>query len=158
MEGIEESLIPHIKDATWPDWFFPEVAKLGVNGLLIKDFGAPGFSSLEAGSIIFEMAKIDGSCAMSFLVQNCLGMAVVDALGDEAQRARILPDLIKFDKNISFGLTEPTNGSDASNLTTTALKVKGGYRVNGRKRWIGNATFADYIIVWARNEQEDNKV
>lgn len=68
MEGIEESLIPHIKDATWPDWFFPEVSKLGVNGLLIKDFGAPGFSTIEAGSIIFEMAKIDGSCAMSFLV------------------------------------------------------------------------------------------
>lgn len=50
-------------------------------------------------------------------------MAVVDALGDEAQRARFLPDLIKLDKIISFGLTEPTNGSDASNLTTTALKV-----------------------------------
>ena len=95
---------------------------------------------------------------MSFLVHNCLGMAVVDALGDDEQRARLLPDMISLDKTICFGLTEPTNGSDASNLRTTAQKVEGGYRLNGRKRWIGNATFADYIIVWARNEGEDNKV
>lgn len=113
---MEERLIPHINATTWPEWVFPEIKKLDVNGLLIKDFGAPGLNTLEAGSIIFEMAKIDGSVAMSFLVQNCLGMAVVDHLGDEAQRAKLLPDLISLDKNISFGLTEPTNGSDASNL------------------------------------------
>ena len=113
---MEERFIPHINNATWPDWVFPEIAKLNVNGLLIKDFGGPGMTTLEAGSINFEMAKIDGSVAMSFLVQNCLGMAVVDALGDDEQRARILPDCIKLDKTICFGLTEPTNGSDASNL------------------------------------------
>ena len=157
-EGMEDRLIPHVKACTWPDWVFPEIARLGVNGLQIKDFGGPGLSTLEASSINFELAKIDGSVAMSFLVQNCLGMAVVDALGDDDQRARLLPDLIRLDKTISFGLTEPTNGSDASNLRTTAQKVEGGYRLNGMKRWIGNATFADYIIVWARNEGEDNKV
>ena len=113
---MEERFIPHIKNATWPDWVFPEIAKLNVNGLQIKDFGGPGMTTLEAGTIIFEMAKIDGSVAMSFLVHNCLGMAVVDALGDDEQRARILPDCIKLDKTICFGLTEPSNGSDASNL------------------------------------------
>ena len=116
MEQMEERFIPHINNATWPDWVFPEIAKLNVNGLQIKDFGGPGMTTLAAGSICFEMAKIDGSVAMSFLVHNCLGMAVVDALGDDEQRARILPDCIKFDKTICFGLTEPTNGSDASNL------------------------------------------
>ena len=129
-----------------------------MNGLTIKDFGGPGLTTLEASSIVYEMSKIDGSIAMAFLVQNCLGTAVVDALGDEEQRARILPDCIKLDKTICFGLTEPTNGSDASNLQTTAKKVNGGYRLNGMKRWIGNATFADYIIVWARNAEEGNKV
>eukprot|EP00354_Favella_ehrenbergii_P008945 CAMPEP_0170463188 /NCGR_PEP_ID=MMETSP0123-20130129/8400_1 /TAXON_ID=182087 /ORGANISM="Favella ehrenbergii, Strain Fehren 1" /LENGTH=130 /DNA_ID=CAMNT_0010728571 /DNA_START=325 /DNA_END=717 /DNA_ORIENTATION=+ len=104
------------------------------------------------------MAKIDGSVAMSFLVQNCLGMAVVDHLGDDEQRAKMLPDLIALKKSISFGLTEPTNGSDASDLRTVAKVVEGGYRLTGRKRWIGNATFADYIIIWAKNEKEQNKV
>ena len=62
---------------------FPEIKPLGVNGLQIGDYGGPGLSTLEAGSIIFEMAKIDDSVAMSFLVQNCRGMAMVDALGDD---------------------------------------------------------------------------
>ena len=55
-------------------------------------------------------------------------------------------------------LTEPEYGSDASSLKTTATKVKGGWLINGKKRWIGNATFADYIIVWARNTQEANNI
>ena len=131
MECIEDRLVPHIKATTWPDWIFPEMAKLGINGLTCKDFGSPGFSSLEAGSIIFELAKIDGSVAMAFLVQNCLGSSLINDLCDDEQRARIMPGLIKLDKTISFGLTEPTGGSDASNPATTASKVNGGYRISG---------------------------
>jgi alkylation response protein AidB-like acyl-CoA dehydrogenase len=54
-----------------------------------------------------------------------------------------------MDKFICFGLTEPNYGSDATSLKTTATKVEGGYLMNGTKRWIGNATFADYIVIWA---------
>jgi len=61
-------------------------------------------------------------------------------------------------KNICFGLTEPNYGSDATSLKTSAKKVEGGYVLNGEKRWIGNATFADYIIIWARNVDEGNKI
>ena len=68
MEDMEMRLIPHINETTWPDWVFPEIAKLGINGLQIKDFGGPGLTTLEAGGVIYEMAKIDGSVAMSFLV------------------------------------------------------------------------------------------
>lgn len=61
-------------------------------------------------------------------------------------------------KTICFGLTEPNNGSDATGLKSSAKKVEGGYLITGQKRWIGNATFADYIIVWARNVDEGNKI
>jgi len=61
-------------------------------------------------------------------------------------------------KIICFGLTEPEYGSDATSLKTTAKKVEGVYVINGSKRWIGNATFADYIIIWARNEEEKGKI
>lgn len=61
-------------------------------------------------------------------------------------------------KIISFGLTEMENGSDASGLKTSAKKVDGGYLLNGSKRWIGNATFADYIVIWAKNEAEKGKI
>ena len=63
-----------------------------------------------------------------------------------------------MDKICCFGLTEPDNGSDATGLKTNATKVKGGYLINGQKRWIGNATFADYIVVWAKNPSENNNI
>ena len=52
-----------------------------------------------------------------------------------------------------WALTEPSNGSDASALLTTATRAPGGWHLNGRKRWIGNATFADIAVIWARNAQ-----
>lgn len=61
-------------------------------------------------------------------------------------------------KFIGFGLTEPLNGSDASALKTTAKKVEGGYLLNGEKKWPGNGTFADYMIVWARNLDDEGRI
>jgi alkylation response protein AidB-like acyl-CoA dehydrogenase len=62
---------------------------------------------------------------------------------------------MKFNKILCFGLTEIDNGSDASGLITESRPTEKGYVINGNKRWIGNATFADYMILWARNT--DNK-
>lgn len=104
------------------------------------------------------MAKIDGSVATFFLVHNAIGMSVIDALGDQEQKDRMLTPSMKMEKICCFGLTEPLNGSDATGLQTTATKVEGGYLLNGQKRWIGNATFADYIVVWARNASQNNKI
>ena len=104
------------------------------------------------------MAKIDSSICTFMMVHNSIGMAVVDRLGDEEQRKRILPDALALKKILCFGLTEPENGSDATGLKTSAKKVEGGYILNGSKRWIGNATFADYVIVWAKNELEGGKI
>ena len=59
---------------------------------------------------------------------------------------------------IFFYLTEPNNGSDATGLQSVAKKVEGGYLITGKKRWIGNAGFSDYIIVWDQNEAEGNKI
>lgn len=84
-------------------------------------------------------------------------MAVINKLGDEEQRKRMLTPGMNFDKIYCFGLTEPDNGSDASGLKTTATKVEGGYILNGHKRWIGNGTFGD-VIVWARNAADGNRV
>lgn len=113
---------------------------------------------MEVAAVCYEIAKIDASIGTFLIVHNSIGMAVVDMLGSEEQRAKILPDAIALRKIMSFGLTEPDYGSDATSLKTSAKKVPGGYILNGQKRWIGNATFADYIIVWARNAEEGNKV
>lgn len=63
-----------------------------------------------------------------------------------------------FKKIFCFGLTEADYGSDASSLKTFATKTEGGWLINGSKRWIGNGTMADYIVVWARNPSEGNKI
>jgi alkylation response protein AidB-like acyl-CoA dehydrogenase len=108
--------------------------------------------------MFYEFARWDVSIATFMVVQNCLGLSVVDRVGGEEQKKRILPDTIAFKKFICFGLTEPTHGSDATSLLSTAKKTQGGFLITGKKRWIGNATFADYIIVWARNVDEGNKI
>lgn len=70
----------------------------------------------------------------------------------------MLPPCINFDKIACFALTEPDYGSDASSLKTSAKKVEGGYLLNGRKRWIGGADMAGYIVVWARNEADEGRI
>lgn len=113
---------------------------------------------MDTSAIIYEIGKVDTSIGTFIMVHNAIGMNVINMLGSEEQRARILPDAIQFKKILSFGLTEPDYGSDASSLKTAATKVEGGYLIRGQKRWIGNATFADYIIVWARNLAEEGKI
>lgn len=136
----------------------PQIAALGFNGFHIKDHGGPGLAPMDVAAICYELAKVDCSIGTFVIVHNSIGMAVIDYLGSEEQRARILPDCLALKKVCSFGLTEPDFGSDATSLKTTARKTDGGYIINGEKRWIGNATFADYIIVWARNEDEGGKI
>ena len=92
------------------------------------------------------------------LVHNAIGTNVISCLGDEEQRKRFLTKSINMDEIACFCLTEPLNGSDASGLRTVARKVPGGYLINGSKRWIGNATFADQLCVWARNLDDGNNI
>lgn len=157
MESIADKLEPYYEKTDFPDWVIEKLRSLKINGLNLKGYGSPGLTTTEMGAIVYEMAKVDAGIASFMLVHNAIGMAVVHSLGDEEQKQRILPPAINFERILAFGLTEPLNGSDASSLTTTAVKVEGGYKLNGHKRWIGNATFAD-VIVWARNLSDGNKV
>ena len=148
----------HVISTEHPAWMVPKIQALNINGLQIKDFGGPGFTNLEAGAVIMEMAKYDASIATLVLVHNAIGQMCVECLGDEEQRRRILPETMNMDKIICFGLTEPDYGSDASSLKTTAAKVDGGYLLNGEKTWIGNSTISDYIVIWARNMADGDRV
>jgi len=108
--------------------------------------------------MMFELAKLDASLATFVLLHNSLGQYTVYKLAQPALRDKILKETMPLNKVMAWALTEPERGSDSSQIQTTAKKVQGGYLLNGRKRWIGNATFADYIACWARNEAEEGKV
>lgn len=109
----------------------PQIAALKINGFHIKDFGGPGLAPLDVAAACYELAKVDCSVGTFVIVHNSIGMAVIDYLGSEEQRARLLPDCIALKKVCSFGLTEPDYGSDATSLKSTARKTDGGYIING---------------------------
>jgi glutaryl-CoA dehydrogenase len=104
------------------------------------------------GILAMEMARVDASIATFFGVQSGLAMGSIYLLGSEAQKAEWLPRLQKLQCIGAFGLTEPEVGSGAAGgLTTTAKRQGDQWVLNGQKKWIGNATFADVIIIWARD-------
>lgn len=158
MTSIEPKLIHYTNTTDFPFEFLDGFKSLGINGFMLKGYGSPGLTNVETGAIVYEMAKVDGSLYTFLGLHNFLGIATIDKVGSEEQKQRILPDAMALKKIISFGLTEPDYGSDASSVKTTAKKVDGGYILNGQKRWIGSATFAELIIIWAKNESEGGKV
>jgi len=105
-----------------------------------------------------ELNRGDGSLGTFLGVHAGLAMKAIAMLGSEEQKQRWLPEMARMDKIGAFGLTEPDVGSGvAGGLTTTARRDGADWVLDGQKKWIGNATFADYIIIWAR-DVEDGQV
>jgi glutaryl-CoA dehydrogenase len=143
--------------AEFPHELVPKLAALGLCGGTIEGYGCPGLSTVAAGLVAQELGRGDGSLNTFFGVQSGLVMQSIYLLGSEEQRQRWLPRLASFDAVGAFALTEPRHGSDAVMLETRARRDGDGYVLDGEKRWIGNATFADLIVVWAR-DAETNEV
>jgi glutaryl-CoA dehydrogenase len=153
----EKEVIPIINDywerAQFPFELVPKLAALNIAGTTIKGYGCPGMSAIAAGLIALEFAHADASVCTFFGVHSGLAMNSIAMLGSEEQKQRWLPAMAKMEKLGAFGLTEPTHGSDAVALETRAHRVGNEYVINGAKRWIGNASFADVTIIWARDDE-----
>jgi glutaryl-CoA dehydrogenase len=131
---------------------------LGIAGLPYTGYGCPAGGNLLDGMIAMELARVDSSIATFFGVHSGLAMGSVYLCGSEEQKQRWLPAMARMEKIGAFGLTEPDVGSGAAGgLTTTARRDGGEWVLNGEKKWIGNATFADYVVIWARS-LEDGQV
>lgn len=138
--------------AEFPHELIPKIASLNICGLTYQGYGCPGKSNLLEGVLAMEMARVDTSMSTFFGVQSGLVMGSIYLLGSEAQKEEWLPELQQFRKIGSFGLTEPEVGSaTAQGLTTTAKRQGDTWILNGEKKWIGNATFADVLIIWAKD-------
>ncbi|RZC19274.1 Protein trichome birefringence-like 3 isoform C [Glycine soja] len=116
-----------------------------------QDYGCPGLSITGSAIAVAEVARVDASCSTFILVHSSLAMLTIALCGSEAQKQKYLPSLAQLQTVACWALTEPDYGSDASALKTTATKVEGGWILEGQKRWIGNSTFADVLVVFARN-------
>jgi glutaryl-CoA dehydrogenase len=131
---------------------------LGIAGLGYSGYGCPGGGCLLDGMIAMELARVDSSIATFLGVHSGLAMGSIYLCGSEEQKQRWLPEMARMEKIGAFGLTEPDVGSGAAGgLTTTARRDGDEWVLDGQKKWIGNATFADYVVIWARS-LEDGQV
>lgn len=134
------------------------IRDLHIAGTSIQGYGCPGGGTLLADYIAMEIARVDCSISTFFGVHAGLAMGSIYLCGSEEQRQRWLPDMAAFNKIGCFALTEPLVGSGASKgLLTTARREGDSWVLNGQKKWIGNGTFADLAVIWAR-DVSDNQV
>ena len=146
--------------AYWENAEFPvELAKgygrLGIAGASIVGDGCPGLSFLAEGVLAAELARGDGSIATLNAVHSGLAMTTIAMLGSAEQRAQYLPRMATCEILGAFALTEPAHGSDVVALETTAHRDGDEWVLDGQKRWIGNGTIADVVVVWARDDDGD---
>ena len=137
----------------FPFEIIPKIAALGIGGVGYEGYGAAGGSMLLNGFVAMELARIDSSIATFWGVHTGLSAGSIYLCGDEEQKQRWLPPMMQFEKIGSFGLTEPLVGSaTAGGMMTTCRREGDTWVLNGEKKWIGNATFADINVIWARDE------
>ncbi|TMD32295.1 MAG: acyl-CoA dehydrogenase [Chloroflexi bacterium] len=142
----------------FPHQLIPGLAALGIVGTSYHGYGCPGKTSLLDGVLMMELAAGDSSIATFRGVHSGLAMGSIYLCGSEEQKQQWLPPMARLEKIGAFGLTEPEVGSGTSGgLTTTARREGDSWILNGQKKWIGNATFSDVTVIWAR-DVADNQV
>jgi glutaryl-CoA dehydrogenase len=153
---LETRVAPEINTywirAEFPHHLVPEIARFGIVGASYKGYGFRGRSPILDGFIALELARIDSSIATFVGVHGGLSAGSIYLCGSDEQKQRWLPAMARMEKLGSFGLTEPEVGSGAAGgLMTTCRRDGDDWVLNGAKRWIGNASFADLNVIWARD-------
>ena len=142
--------------AEFPFQIIPKMAELNICGLTYEGYGTPYETYVMEGIIAMELARVDVSISTFFGVHSGLAMGSIYICGSEEQKQEWLPKMAKMELIGAFGLTEPDVGSAvAGGLGTTCRQEGDEWVLNGQKKWIGNATFADVTIIWARDEASD---
>lgn len=154
----DEEVLPVINGfwerAEMPVELFRRLGELGLIGDGLQGYGCPPMSATAAGLITMELNRGDGSVGTFCGVQGGLAMRSIHLLGSEEQKQRWLPAMARCEKLGAFALTEPRHGSDSVSLETEARRVGDEYVINGAKRWIGNGTLADVVVLWARDVED----
>jgi glutaryl-CoA dehydrogenase len=143
-------VVQHHRDGTLPVELAPEMGELGMFGPTISGYGCAGVSNVAAGLIMQELERGDSGLRTFASVQGSLAMMAIHLFGSEEQKQRWLPEMAAGRKLGSFALTEPDFGSNPAGMQCRATKTADGYVLNGAKKWIGNATVADVVVVWAK--------
>lgn len=151
-ERIQPVIEDHWAKAAFPHELIEPMRALNIAGTGHEGYGCPGGSSLLSGCISMELARVDTSMSTFFGVHSGLAMGSIFLCGSEDQKQKWLPPMARMETIGAFGLTEPDVGSGAAGgLGTTARRDGDSWVLNGQKKWIGNATFANIVVIWARD-------
>ncbi|WP_028281326.1 acyl-CoA dehydrogenase family protein [Arthrobacter sp. H5] len=148
---LAKDVAPYAADwwnrAEFPTDVLPKLAALN-----LSTPAQQGYSHLFSGMVIAELTRADTSLATFFMVHHDLFVEALHQFGSADQQDRLLQDAMDLRITGAFALTEPQHGSDvAGGMATTATRTGDTWVLNGAKRWIGNGTFCDYMLLWARD-------
>ena len=155
-QRIKPDIARWYDDAVFPLDLAPELGELGVLGMHLEGYGCPGRSAVEYGLAAMELEAGDSGIRTFVSVQGSLAMTAIHRWGSEDQKQEWLPRMAAGEVIGCFALTEPTAGSDPSSMTTVARRDGSGdgagWVLDGAKRWIGLASVAGVMVVWAMTD------
>nr|WP_217432307.1 acyl-CoA dehydrogenase family protein [Pseudarthrobacter oxydans] len=155
-QRIRPNIARWYDDAVFPLELAPELGELGVLGMHLEGYGCPGRSAVEYGLAAMELEAGDSGIRTFVSVQGSLAMTAIHTWGSEDQKQEWLPRMAAGEVIGGFALTEPSAGSDPSSMATFARRDgagdNAGWVLNGAKRWIGLASVAGVMVVWAMTD------
>jgi glutaryl-CoA dehydrogenase len=159
---VDSSVIPIIevcfREGRFPRELVPLMGELGFYGANLEGYGCAGMSNVEYGLVMQELERGDSGLRSFVSVQSALVMYPIFTFGSDEQKNTWLPPMATGGKLGCFGLTEPGFGSNPAGMTTRARKSGDEYILNGEKMWITSGTIADVAVIWAKVEEEDQRV
>jgi len=151
-QRIRPNISRWYENSVFPREIAPELGELGVLGMHLDGYGCPGRTAVEYGLAAMELEAGDSGIRTFVSVQGSLAMTAIHRWGSEEQKEQWLPRMAAGELIGCFALTEPTAGSDPSSMTTVARQTSDGWILDGAKRWIGLASLADVMVVWAKTD------
>jgi glutaryl-CoA dehydrogenase len=159
---IEDNLIPIIEECNREGRFPRELVKpmgeMGFFGANLHGYGCAGMSNVEYGLVTQELERGDSGIRSFVSVQSALVMYPIYTFGSDEQKNEWLPKLATGEKLGCFGLTEPDFGSNPGGMRTRARRDGSDYILNGEKMWITSGSIADVAVIWAKVEDENDRV
>jgi alkylation response protein AidB-like acyl-CoA dehydrogenase len=157
-ERIRPGLAERDRGHVFPLDVFKEMGEMGLLGMLVpEEYGGAAADTLSYLLAMEEISRVDPAVAVTMSVTNSVCCWPIAEFGSEALKRKVLPHLASGETLGGFGLTEPSAGSDAGSLKTTARRDGDFWVLNGEKAWITNAGHAEWFVVVARTNPEAGK-
>ena len=154
-ERIRPGLADRDREHRFPEEIVAEMGELGLLGMLVsEEYGGSGFDPLSYVVAVEELSRVCPATAVTMSVTNSVCCWPIAQFGSEELKRRVLPSLASGETLGGFGLTEPSSGSDAASLRTTARRDGDSWVIDGEKAWITNAGYAGWFVVMAKTDPQ----